>query len=278
MSKTTITSDSGNITITGEKIAKLFNVIQAAEKAEEKWYNSKVETNEQGRPKSILLPLDKRLNPGKKKNEIPLELGKIFDEEILAKLPFDFSDKFDTSIEFRNFANGQKNNFMRQGMKKFGGKLVSYNYLNKVAAESGIKEKDKITQHLVREKVMSEMLDTVQKAFETYMKNHADILKPSAETLEQYRKVYSETIAKINEKIEKGDYSEYDHKNKKGDFVKGNEEDAKKHIENIHNKMAAIDKAIAATNAMDKKENAPMNPDIANADLDELKSNRPRNH
>ena len=278
LSKMTITSDSGEIVINGEQLVELFETTQKMKEPKEKWYNSKIETDDNGKPKGILVPLTDRLNPNKKDNQMAFKLGKIFDDVILKKLPFDFSNEFDTSIEFRNFANGQKNRFMREGMPKFNGRLVSFKYLNAVAENFGIEEKNAINQNSAQAKAMAEMLEVVKKSFETYMTEHANILKPSVETLEKYRKVYNQAITEINKKIEQGDYSKYDSKDKEGNITKkGSEADARKHIENIDKKMAAIDKAIAETNATGKKADAPMNPDVANADIDELKSNHPKN-
>lgn len=272
MSKMTVKSDSGKIELSGNDIVDLFNATQKTKEVKERWYSSGVEKDEKGRAKQVLVPLTDYLNPEKKNNQLAIQLGKLFDEKILKNIPFDFSNEFDTSIEFRNFANGQKNRFMREGMPKFDGKLASYKYLSKVSENAGL-DNNNIDQNMAKAKVITEMLESIQKSFETYMKNHADTLKPSIKTLEQYRTIYTEALAKIAEKIEKGDYSEWNKKDKDGNvYKKGEKADAERHATNIEKKMAAIDEAIAKTNKKADNAKASMPDEIKNLDVDAVRN------
>lgn len=56
------------------------------------------------------------------------------------------------------------------------------------------------------------------------------------------------------------------------------EKEAKKNPDNIDKKMVAIDKALTDVDSMLKKQDEPMNPDVANLDLDEVRNSYRHRH
>lgn len=192
-------------------------------------------------------------------------------ERIEKLLPPDYDALI--SSQFKNWIVAEKNSMM------YDNKLRYDNNYYRVDYDTGELRSD--NELMVKQmEVINNEIARLEKAFKTFIK------KPEAwadtETLQNRAKYYEQRAEIIKEAQEQGIdalLEVYSKKVERGDVsVENVEEEAKKNLENIDKKMAAIDKAIAETNAMGKKENAPMNPDIANVDLDELKTNRPRNH
>lgn len=91
---------------------------------------------------------------------------------------------------------------------------------------------------------LTNSLDRLQKGFTTHMNQNADKAFADEQTLKKYESYYQEQIKKVNERLEQGDYSYYDKKDKEGNVTQaGSEEDAKKHKENIDTLLSKVGEA-----------------------------------
>lgn len=178
------------------------------------------------------------------------------------------------STQFQNWILSERNQMLYDQRLKYDNNFYRIDY------NTGAVRSDNELMMKQRE-VIETKIANLEKSFITFATKNPEAWA-DAETLQNRAKYYEQRAKIIKEAQEQGVgalLKVYSKKVERGDVsVENVEEEAKKNLENIDKKMAAIDKAIAATNAMGKKADAPMNPDIANVDLDELKTNRPRNH
>lgn len=178
------------------------------------------------------------------------------------------------STQFQNWILSERNQMLYDQRLKYDNNFYRIDY------NTGAVRSDNELMMKQRE-VIETKIANLEKSFITFATKNPEAWA-DAETLQNRAKYYEQRAKIIKEAQEQGVgalLKVYSKKVERGDVsVENVEEEAKKNLENIDKKMAAIDKAIEATNAMGKKADAPMNPDIANVDLDELKTNRPRNH
>lgn len=91
---------------------------------------------------------------------------------------------------------------------------------------------------------LEKMLIRVGKGFVTHMRNNADKAFADEETLKKYEAHYQGRLQEVNERLESGNFSYYDKKDKDGNIIKeGTQEDALRHKSNIDNLMYSVENA-----------------------------------
>lgn len=91
---------------------------------------------------------------------------------------------------------------------------------------------------------LEKQLSYISKAFKTHMERNADKAFADEETLGKYKDYYAKQAQKVSERLERGDFSAYDVKDKEGKVLKaGSEEDAQKHKSNIDALLSEVENA-----------------------------------
>ncbi len=183
-------------------------------------------------------------NPYKKLDENPyaIVVANAFDEMIKKTIPQDAV----LSTSFQNWINRTKNELIVDS------KIARDDYFKaQTNFETGEYTENKGNDLLKAKMDYLEMtLSRFQKAFTTHMERNADKAFADEATLEKFKAYYIQQSEKVNERLEKGDFSAYDRKDKEGNVIKaGSEEDAQQHKSNIDSLLSDVAKAQQEQNA-----------------------------
>lgn len=123
---------------------------------------------------------------------------------------------------------------------------------------------------IMREKInyLQKELGRIKQAFTTFKEKNPNEIYESKENLEKWTEYYAGQIAKVNNSIKNGDFSDYDRTNKEGEIYKvGTLEDAKTHKENLENKQHNLVQQLEnATNEIVNKQESEI-PDYASGNV-----------
>ena len=134
------------------------------------------------------------------------------------------------SARFQNWINKEHNELIADT------KISKDNYLRSIL-ESQRAENEKVSsQEIMQGRIglLQRELNTLEKSFKNFMDNNPQEAFASKETLEKWNAYYKEQQEKVKNRLETGNFSDYDRKNKDNEIVKmGTEADAIRHQEHI---------------------------------------------
>lgn len=144
------------------------------------------------------------------------------------------------SAQFESWINHEKNDLMVDSRINKSNYFKSFN-TGEVSGKNSMNSNDVLKAQM---DLLSQEIKKVEKAFTTFMTNSAEKAFANKETLEKYSEYYKSQLEKVNQRLEKGDFSAYDKKDKDGNVVEqGTLNDAKEHKTNIDNLISKVSEA-----------------------------------
>ncbi|EJC0907044.1 hypothetical protein MX167_001461 [Campylobacter upsaliensis] len=168
-------------------------------------------------------------NPYKllEKNPFAVVIAEAYDEMVKRVIPKDSI----ISTRFENWINSQKNELMVDS------RINNDHYFkNQTDFSTGEITKNN-GANLVQAKMdfLQKSLNALEKAFNTFLRDRPQDALASKEELNAWQTYYQKQAQKVEQILEKGDFSHYDKKDKDGNIIKeGSEEDAKAHKDRLN--------------------------------------------
>ena len=157
------------------------------------------------------------------------------------------------SSQFESWITREKNDLMVDSRINKSNYFKSFN-TGEIDEKNSISRNDILKAQM---DLLSKEIKRVEKAFTTFITNNAENAFANKEALEKYSEYYSSQLQKVNQRLESGDFSAYDKKDRDGNVIEqGTLDDAKEHKSNIDNLISKVNDAKELQNKKETKTEA----------------------